>query len=46
MNYNIGESLFVDNIKDLSENIKSTKQFLEESKDKIDNIYKRIKNAK
>ena len=42
MGYNIDESRFVDNLNELSKNIRNTKQFLEESKEKIDRIYKRI----
>lgn len=44
MEFNIGESRFVESFRNLSENIKSTKNFLEDSKDKIDSIYERIKN--
>lgn len=44
MEFNIGESQFVESFKNLSENIKSTKEFLEESKVRVDNIYERIKN--
>ena len=42
MEFNKGESRFVKSFQILSDNIKSTKQFLEDSKVKIDNIYDRI----
>lgn len=45
MDYNAAEIRSVNKLKVLSDNIKSTEDFLKESKIKIDNIYKRIKKA-